>query len=121
MQHAIVDQFMRAWCQRDVDAIMACFSDDAEYINIPIDPPNVGKPAIRAFIEGFISTIDEIEFVVHHQLCQGHVVMNERTDRLKMQGRWVELPVMGIFELRDDKIAKWRDYFDMGPFSAVAG
>jgi limonene-1,2-epoxide hydrolase len=23
------------------------------------------------------------------------------------------LPVMGVFEVRDDKIATWRDYFDM--------
>jgi limonene-1,2-epoxide hydrolase len=42
--------------------------------------------------------------------------MNERTDRLKMNGSWVELPVMGVYEFRDGKISAWRDYFDMGPF-----
>ena len=27
--------------------------------------------------------------------------------------RWLELPVAGIFELRDGLIARWRDYFDL--------
>lgn len=112
-----MDRFIGAWCARDVDAIMDCFCDDAEYINIPMDPPNRGSAEIRHFIEGFISTIDAIEFVVHRQLVQGDTVMNERTDRLKMNGQWIELPVMGVFELRDGKIAKWRDYFDMAPFT----
>lgn len=112
-----MERFIGAWCARDVDALMECFCDDAEYINIPMDPPNRGSAEIRAFIEGFIDTIEEIEFIVHHQLYQGDIVMNERTDRLKMNGQWIELPVMGVFEFRDGKIAKWRDYFDMAPFS----
>ena len=46
----------------------------------------------------------------------------ERVDRFLMNGRWVELKVMGAFELRDGKISAWRDYFDMGQFqSAMAG
>lgn len=43
--------------------------------------------------------------------------MNERTDKLVMDGRTVELPVMGVFELSGGKIAGWRDYFDRGAFS----
>jgi limonene-1,2-epoxide hydrolase len=28
----------------------------------------------------------------------------------------IDLPVMGTFEIRDGKIAAWRDYFDMAMF-----
>jgi limonene-1,2-epoxide hydrolase len=28
----------------------------------------------------------------------------------------VEVKVMGVFELRDGKIAAWRDYFDLAGF-----
>ncbi|MGV9835694.1 limonene-1,2-epoxide hydrolase family protein [Nocardia niigatensis] len=31
----------------------------------------------------------------------------------------IELPVTGVFEVRDRRIAAWRDYFDMVPFTAV--
>ena len=44
--------------------------------------------------------------------------MNERTDILVMDGKRVELPVMGVFELEGGKIRGWRDYFDMSAFAA---
>lgn len=115
----IIDGFMQAWNNLDIDAVMAHFTEDAEYANVPMGPPHVGKGAIRAFIDGFMGSTSEINFIVHHQVAAGDVVMNERTDILVMAGNRVELPVMGVFELRDGKISAWRDYFDMSAFSAA--
>jgi len=28
----------------------------------------------------------------------------------------VDLPCVGVFEMRDGKIAVWRDYFDLGTY-----
>jgi limonene-1,2-epoxide hydrolase len=36
-------------------------------------------------------------------------------------GRRVGHPYMGILEFRDDKVAKWRDYFEMNPVPPAAG
>jgi limonene-1,2-epoxide hydrolase len=114
----ITQAFVDAWGAKDVDAIMGFFTEDAVYTNIPMGPPNHGKAEIRTFIEGFIGMAEEVEFVVHHQVegADG-VVMNERTDRFKINDKWVELAVMGIFEFSDGKISGWRDYFDLGQFS----
>lgn len=114
----ITREFVNAWASKDVDAIVEFFTDDAVYTNIPMDPPNRGKADIKTFIEGFIGMATEVEFVIHHQVegADG-VVMNERTDRFNIGGKWVELPVMGIFEFSEGKIAHWRDYFDLGQFS----
>jgi limonene-1,2-epoxide hydrolase len=114
----ITTGFIRAWCDLDLEAIMDHFTEDAVYTNIPMGPPNVGKANIRAFIEGFIGSASEINFVVHNQVegADG-IVMNERTDTLNLGGNVVELPVMGVFEFTDGKISAWRDYFDMGGFS----
>jgi limonene-1,2-epoxide hydrolase len=46
----------------------------------------------------------------------GGVVLTERTDRFRVRGKWIELPVMGAFALRGGQIAEWRDYFDMKQF-----
>lgn len=114
----ITKDFIQAWKSMDIDAIMTFFTDDAVYINIPMDPPNRGKAEIRTFIEGFMGSVSELEFIVHHQVeGPDGIVMNERTDRLNFHGKLVELPVMGVFEFRDAKICAWRDYFDMGQFS----
>ena len=118
----IVTGFMQAWGNRDLEAIMAHFSEDAANANVPMGPPHVGKPAIRAFIEGFVGAANEIKFIVHNQVeGTDGVVMNERTDILAFEGNRVELPVMGVFEFEGDKIKAWRDYFDMAQFSANSG
>jgi limonene-1,2-epoxide hydrolase len=115
---AITDDFINAWNALDVDAVMSFFTEDAEYANVPMGPPNVGVEAIRAFIDGFMGMTTEINFVVHNQVEGANgVVMNERTDSLVMNGNRVDLPVMGVFEFENGKIKAWRDYFDMSAFA----
>ena len=110
----IITDFIDSWGRKDIDGIMAHFSEDAIYINIPMEPANEGVTAIRAFIEGFIGMASDIEFIVHHQIDNGQgIIMNERTDRFFINDGWLELQVMGIFELANGKITHWRDYFDM--------
>ena len=114
----IVDRFIAAWKTGDIDHIMTFFHEDAVYLNVPIDPPNRGVGQIRATIAGFLGMAQAMEFIVHHSAenpATG-MVMNERTDRFLIGERWVELPVMGAFELREGKIQAWRDYFDMAQF-----
>ena len=63
-----IDSFMKAWNSLDIEAIMGHFTEDAAYANVPMGPPNVGKEAIRGFIEGFLSNTTEINFTVHQQV-----------------------------------------------------
>jgi limonene-1,2-epoxide hydrolase len=59
---------------------------------------------------------------VHRQISHGNVVMNERTDVMRRQdGHEIALPVMGVFEVRDGRIAAWRDYFDLATVTAAFG
>ncbi len=114
----VVRDFCDAWGRGDVDAIVAGFTEDAVYHNIPMEPL-VGTQAIRGFVEGFLgSTASVVAFDIRHQLVAGNVVMNERVDTLSMEAGDVALPVCGVFELTDDgKIKAWRDYFDMAAFT----
>ncbi len=88
---------------------------------MPLDPV-VGPEAIRTFIEGFIGGMDSVEFQVRTIAASGDVVLTERVDVFNAPGTRLELPVMGTFELRDGKIAAWRDYFDLQSFmNALSG
>ena len=117
----LVRRFCDAWSSGDLDAIVAYFTDDATYHNIPIDPVT-GKEAIKATIAGFTAGVDKIEFRVHNIVADGAavegrtVVLTERTDVFVAGDKSIELPVMGTFEVADGKIAAWRDYFDMNQF-----
>jgi len=111
----IVKKFCDAWSENDLDALMAFFTDDAVYHNIPMDPVN-GVDAIRSTIAGFTQGVDKIEFRVDNIAADGNVVLTERVDVFHLPGKTIELPVMGTFEVKHGKIAAWRDYFDMQQF-----
>jgi len=114
----IVLDFIAAWKRRDPDEIMGFFSDDCVYHNIPVEPVE-GLEAVRATIAGFAGMATAIEWITHHVAeNEAGVVLTERTDRFEIGGKWLEIAVMGTFELRDGKITHWRDYFDMAQFQA---
>ncbi len=115
---AVVTALCAEWRTGTPESIAEFFTDDAVYHNIPMDP-FVGKPAILEFLRGFIGSFGGIDFDIHHQAVTGNVVLNERTDRFTIGDKHIELPVTGVFEVRDGRIAAWRDYFDMAPFTAM--
>lgn len=112
---SIVNAFIREWDSPRLDAekLAAYFTEDAVYQNMPTDPLG-GRAAITAALAAMGERLESGGWDVLRQLASGDIVMNERVDHFRAGGRSVDLPVMGIFELRDGKIAAWRDYWDMG-------
>ena len=76
-------------------------------------PKVSGPDGLKSFLSAMVSGIDEVVFVTHRQSVAGNTVMNERTDRFLQNGNWAELPVAGVFVVRDGKVAIWHDYFDL--------
>ena len=111
----LVRRFCAVWSSVNPDEIAEFFSDDAVYHNIPMDPIT-GRDAIKTFIAGFASGAKQIDFRVNNIVADGDVVLTERVDVFELPNGKVELPVMGTFEVKDGKIAAWRDYFDMKQF-----
>ena len=107
-----VHAFMAAAAKRDYDTALPLLTDDVEYQNMPL-PPVHGHQGVRETLEMLLSLCTDSEWVVHREVAQGDLVMNERTDRFKKDGQWADLQVTGIFELRDGRIAVWHDYFDL--------
>lgn len=108
----IVNSFMRAASARDYDTALAYLADDVEYQNMPL-PAVTGHQAVKDTLESLLAAGEGSEWVVHREATTGNVVLNERTDRFLVGGKWLELPVAGVFELNDGKIVLWRDYFDL--------
>ena len=95
----LVSEFCRLWATPDPKQLAGYFTEDAVYHNIPMQPVR-GRDAIEQFI----------------------VVMNERTDVMRRKdGVEIPLPVMGVFEIENDHIKAWRDYFDMATVTRAFG
>lgn len=116
----VVNAFMRAAAARDYETALPLLAPDVEYQNMML-PPVHGHDAVRETVEGLLAMCGGSEWVVHHELAGGEVVMNERTDRFELNGEWLDLPVMGVFTLRDGVICRWRDYFDLQTVMTAMG
>ena len=100
----------------DVDTLAGYFTDDAIYHNMPM-APSEGIEAVREALAG-VAGLTSRGWETVHQAVNGDVVLNERVDRFHMRGKEVAVQVCGVFEVRDGKIARWRDYFDAAAFQA---
>ncbi|MDT5052287.1 MAG: limonene,2-epoxide hydrolase [Mycobacterium sp.] len=124
MKHSpdeVVTEFCKKWLTADPDELAGYFTEDAVYHNIPMAPVQ-GREAIKDFIAGFTAGFDGIDFQVHRQVSDGNVVMNERTDVMhRKDGGEIPLPVTGVFEVIDGRIAAWRDYFDLATVTSAFG
>jgi limonene-1,2-epoxide hydrolase len=111
-----VRAFIAAWKRNDLEEIMSFFAEDCVYHNMPVAAVR-GREATHAVLKSFSSMASRVEWVLHQIAETGTgVVLTERTDRFEIGGRWVELPVMGSFELAGGRITAWRDYFDLAQF-----
>ena len=114
----LIYEFCAAWSDMDLDGLMDFFAEDALYVNAPLKPIHRGKAEIREVIGEFLDMMDKVEVSVLRQIDDGRgLVMNERVDRFQCGGRVAEAPCVGVYEIRDGKIAAWREYFDLETFA----
>jgi len=112
----IVLDFIDACSANDIEAILDFFDPDCVYHNMPVAPVK-GIEAIRGVLESFLRLASKVDWQVRSVADAGDgTVLTERLDRFLMGKTWVELPVMGAFEVRGGKITAWRDYFDFQQF-----
>ncbi|HYZ91985.1 MAG TPA: limonene-1,2-epoxide hydrolase family protein [Actinomycetota bacterium] len=111
----VVRDFCAAWERCDIEELLGYFTEDAVYHNIPTDPAK-GHEAIRGVMNLFVPMSKTIEFRIDHLAVAGDVVFTERVDTFTLDKGQISLPVAGVFEIREGKIAAWRDYFDMQQF-----
>lgn len=116
-----VRDFCAAWERRDKEAILDAFTEDAVYHNMPMAPAT-GKAQISALLDFILPQgVDGIRFEIKSIAADGDTVLTERVDTFTTGDRKITLDVMGLFELRDGKIAAWRDYFDMAQWTKQSG
>lgn len=111
-----VRRFIAAWEARDIETIVAAMAPDAVYHNIPMQALT-GRDAIRAGVTPFLSGATRVVWEVHAIAATATgAVLTERLDIFEFGPKRIAIPVMGVFEFKDDLISHWRDYFDLADF-----
>ena len=113
---AISRAFCSDWALLDTDRMMGYFAAEPTYHNMP-GPPAAGTEAVRATIQRFLSSWQKTEWELLNIAANGDVVFAERVDRTDSNGKHVDLPCVGVFEMENGKIKTWRDYFDLATYT----
>ncbi len=112
---SIIRDFIAAWSRLDPTELASYFAEGGVYHNIPTGPVK-GRATIKGFISGFIRPWTETHWEILTLVASGDTVIVERIDRTKMGIKSVDLPCVGVFQMKDGKIEVWRDYFDLGTY-----
>jgi len=112
---ALIRRFLEACARADADEFASYFTEDAVWWNAPWSPV-AGRAAIREALRRGAARMTALPWEVRHIVAAGDVVLTERVDHFLVDDVRISVPCMGAFELRDGKIAAWRDYWDLGQF-----
>ncbi len=112
---ALIRRFIEACVRADPDEFASYFTEDAVWWNAPWEPVR-GRETIRETLRRGAEHMVALPWEIRHIVAGGDVVLTERVDNFKVGDTRVSVPCMGVFELRDGKIAAWRDYWDLRQF-----
>ncbi|MBY4212498.1 nuclear transport factor 2 family protein [Rhodococcus fascians] len=110
-------EFMSALASNDAAKLIKYFAEETMYQNMPL-PAAYGREAVEQTLAGLftVMSIDAVE--TFHIGSSNGLVYTERVDVLRAlpTGKSFSLPVLGVFQMVEGKIAAWRDYFDLREF-----
>ena len=108
---AVVRAFLAALTGPRPAESTALLSPDVEWVNGSSGHP-VGHRAVLEEVRPVLEASDEADWVITAAAASGGTVFLERRDRFRRGEVWVEVPVVGVFEVERGRIVRWRDYFD---------
>ncbi|GBG39059.1 limonene-1,2-epoxide hydrolase family protein [Mycobacterium montefiorense] len=117
----LVRDFLGSWQARNLESVCSYFADDAVYHNVPVEPIE-GMVGIRGIFQAFLDAFADAKLDILALAAEPGLVLAERIDYFTMNdGRKIVLPVTGVFEVKNGKIARFSDYFDLADFESQSG
>jgi limonene-1,2-epoxide hydrolase len=106
----LVRDFVDAFNTKDASRLAAFLHPDVVFQNYG-EPEVRGLDAVVAIWRGVFRNFAEVKFSTVNQAVNGDVVLAEQVHGLALPGGPLA-PIMNlaVYEIRDGKIAAWRDY-----------
>ena len=114
---SLIRRFVAVCVRANPDEFADYFTEDATWWNAPWQPIRGVQDIKEAFRRG-AGKMKALPWEIRNIVADRDLVMTERVDHFIVGEKTVSVPCMGVFELRDGKIAAWRDYWDLRQFEA---
>ncbi len=109
---AVVEKFLYALRDKDLDTAGALLDDNLVYENVGL-PTIRGRRRTMKLFAGMQKPSMGFDVKFHRVAADGNTVLTERTDALIFGRVRLNFWVCGVFEVREGRITLWRDYFDL--------
>jgi len=109
----LVNDFLKGWAAADATGagLAAFFTDDCTLRLQEGKPPILGKAAVTAAFDGYLSKGSRYAINILESCAKGPIVINSRTDAAIVDGApGKATPVVGFFLVRNGKIAEQSDF-----------
>lgn len=117
----VVEEFLAAWSAHDLDRLLALFTDDVVYEDVPVGAVLHSKDELRAFAQGWFIVSPDIRFELTAKVVTGSRAAVEWVGSGTHRGDLPGMPATGklwkvrgasVMELAGSKITRCTDYWD---------
>ena len=106
---ALVSDFCAAFATRDMTKVASYLAPNCSYRITETAVPAVGAAAVER-IKSYVERSSTIEFRMLDSWARGPMVINERIDSFTRADAMPAYHLVGVFLIKDGKIAEWTDY-----------
>jgi steroid delta-isomerase-like uncharacterized protein len=126
----VAQAWTAAWNSHDVNAVVALFTEDALYEDVPTNAVSRGAKEIRAFAEFFITAVPDMKVelvsaVGQSDLKAGHTTIEwifSGTDKgIYKTGKQFSVRGVAVIDMVGEKIARNSDYWDVATLMRQVG
>jgi len=113
-----VEKLWSALSAMDWETLKRCLTPDVHYEDVPTEDPGARGPenVVKRLAIAFDHLTDH-RHTIHHLVCEGDVVFLDHTEVWTFKtGEKATNRFATLHEMRDGKIAKWSDYWDVSGF-----
>ena len=120
---ALIERFWQTLYERDFDGVGAYFAPDGEYTDMPTPPEDVarGPEQIAARLRLGLERLTGLSHTIKTIIVDGDTVATEHVEHWEWPtGERAALPFVSMQEVRDGKIVRWWDYWDLSTLMGTA-
>jgi limonene-1,2-epoxide hydrolase len=119
---ALIERFWGDMAKRDFTAVRDYFTAESHYTDVPANEVGAtGPDAIEARLRLGIEPLEDYKPKLGTMTAEDDRVIVEHSEEWFWNtGEHVELPFVSVFDVRNGKIVRWWDYWDMGTLMNAA-
>jgi len=106
---ALVADFCAAFATGDMTKVASYLAPNCSYRVTETATPAIGAAAVER-IKSYVERSSKIEFKILDSWARGPMVINERIDSFTRIDASPAYHLVGVFFIKDGKIAEWTDY-----------